>query len=150
MKKYLLTLAIIACSTLSAADEVMPKTGEFVWNELATGNVQGAKDFYSKMFGWEFIEQNMGDMTYTMAKKGNKEFAGIWQIPTAQQNQIPPHWIAYILVDNIEQSLDTARKNGATIIKPVQKAGDMGLFAIIRDPVGAHLALWQPLKKSET
>lgn len=151
MRHYLLIPALMIGLNLSAAENTngtnAPKMGEFVWNELATTNVQGAKDFYGKVFGWEFVDKNMGDMTYTMIKKGNKEFGGIWAIPAAQQSQIPPHWLAYILVENVEQSLEKARQNGAIVIKPVQKAGDMGIFAIIQDPVGAHIALWQALKK---
>lgn len=146
MKKFLFLMSsLIIGINLNAAEAA--KTGEFVWNELATTNVQGAKDFYSKMFGWEFSDKKINDMTYTIIKKGNKEFGGIWAIPTAQQNQIPPHWLAYIMVDNIEDALQKARQNGATVLKPVQKAGDMGLFAVIMDPVGAHIALWQNIKK---
>ncbi len=149
MRAYLVASALAMALNLNAAENttaMAPKAGEFVWNELATPNVQEAKNFYSKVFGWEFIDKNMGEMTYTIIKKGDKEFGGIWSIPAAQQNQIPPHWLAYILVENIEQSLAKARQNGATVIKPVQKAGDMGLFAVIKDPTGAHLALWQNLK----
>lgn len=149
MKKYLLLSALIMSLQLSSAENanMSSDTGEFVWNELATPNLQKSKDFYNKMFGWEYDDKNMGDMTYTIIKKGDSEIAGIWAIPTAQQSQIPSHWIAYILVENLEQSLEKAKQNGATIIKPSQKAGDMGLFAIIKDPTGAHIAFWQSLKK---
>lgn len=153
MKKYFMIPAVLLGLSLSlnAAENtsatMTPKMGEFVWNELATTNVQGAKDFYGKVFGWEFVDKKMEDMTYTMIKKDNKEFGGIWAIPAVQQSQIPPHWLAYILVENVEQSLEKARQNGATVVKPVQKAGDMGYFAIIKDPAGAHVALWQSLKK---
>ena len=151
MRKYFLIPALLMCLNLNAAGDagrtMDSKIGEFVWNELATTNVQGAKKFYGKVFDWEFTDKNTDDMTYTIIKKGNKEFGGIWAIPAAQQSQIPPHWLAYIMVENVEQSLEKAQQNGATIIKPIQKAGDMGLFAIIKDPVGAHVALWQSLKK---
>lgn len=148
MKKSLAILALAFAFNLNAVENSKaPIVGEFVWNELATTNVQKAKDFYSKVFGWEFIDKKMDDMTYTIIKKDGKEFGGMWSIPTAQQNQIPPHWLAYILVENVEQSLDNARKNGATIIKPIQKAGDKGLFAVIKDPSGAHIALWQSLNR---
>ena len=125
----------------------MPKISEFCWNELATANVKAAKDFYGKLFGWEFTEHEMGDSTYTMIRKKDHHFAGIWQIPKGQEKDIPPHWMAYVLVENVDDSLEKARKNGATIIKPTSKAGDFGLFAIIQDPTGAHLALWQNLMK---
>lgn len=123
----------------------MTKIGEFCWNELATPNVHAAKDFYGKVFGWDFVDHEMGDMTYTMVRKNDKDIAGIWAIP--KEAHIPPHWMAYILVENTAEALAKAHKLGATIVKPVTPAGDFGLFAIITDPTGAHVALWQPLKK---
>lgn len=124
-----------------------PQIGQFCWNELATTNVQAAKDFYGKIFGWEFVDHNMGEMTYTMVKMNNKDLAGIWSIPKDKQQEIPPHWMAYILVANVEETLKKAENQGASIVKPVSQAGDFGLFAIITDPTGAHVALWQPLRK---
>jgi uncharacterized protein len=124
-----------------------PNVGEFCWNELATTNVKAAKDFYGKVFGWEFSDHDMGEMTYTMIKLNNKEFGGIWSIPKDKEKQIPPHWMAYILVENIDASLEKATVQGATIIKPASNAGDFGRFAIITDPTGAHIALWQSLRK---
>jgi predicted enzyme related to lactoylglutathione lyase len=149
MYKYFLTSALIICSQLSAAESqnMTPKTGEFVWNELATPNIQKSKEFYEQVFGWKFVDKKMDDMTYTKIKKGDNEFAGMWEVPSSLQNQIPSHWLAYILVDNVESALEKAVQNGAVMIKPVQKAGDMGLFAIIKDPTGAHVGLWQSLKK---
>lgn len=123
-----------------------PRFGEFCWNELSTPNLKAAKDFYGKVFGWIFTDHEMGDMTYTMIKTNDREFGGIWSIPKDQQNEIPPHWMAYILVENLEDSLEKAQKNGATIIKPATNAGDMGRFGIIQDPTGAHIALWQTFK----
>lgn len=122
-----------------------PSLGEICWNELATANVQAAKDFYGKVFDWEFTEHDMGDSaTYTMIKKNNKDLGGIWTIPKDKEGQIPPHWMAYILVKNIEESLEKATQNGAAVMKPITKAGDFGRLAIITDPTGAHIALWQP------
>jgi predicted enzyme related to lactoylglutathione lyase len=124
----------------------IPKAGEFCWNELACANVQAAKDFYSKVFGWKFMDSPMGETTYTMIKLNDKDVGGIWAIPKDQQKQIPPHWMAYILVQNLDEALEKAKKNGANIVKPATNAGDFGRFGIIQDPTGAHIALWQTLK----
>lgn len=126
----------------------LPKIGEFCWNELATSNVHEAKEFYGKVFGWEFLDHEMGDMTYTMIKLNGKDIGGIWAIPKDNQKQIPPHWMAYILVENLDESLKKAAKHGASIIKPASSVGDFGRFGIITDPTGAHIALWQPLCRS--
>lgn len=117
--------------------------GEFCWNELATTNVKAAKEFYQKVFGWQFVDKDMGDMTYSMIKKNDKEFGGMWSIPKDQEKHIPPHWMGYILVENLDQSLEKAKHSGASVVKPATKAGEFGRFAIITDPTGAHIALWQ-------
>lgn len=121
------------------------KFGEFCWNELSTPDLQKAKDFYSKMFGWKFSDHEVGDMKYTMIKKDGQEFAGIWSIPKDQAADIPPHWLSYILVENVDESAEKAQQNGATIIK-IDNAGEMGRFAIMQDPTGAHIALWQTFR----
>jgi predicted enzyme related to lactoylglutathione lyase len=125
-----------------------PKIGEFCWNELATPNVKAAKDFYGKVFGWQFSDHEMGDATYTMIQNKNQPFAGIWSIPKGKEKEIPPHWMAYILVENLDASVEKARKNGANIVKPAANAGEMGRFAVITDPTGAHIALWETLKNA--
>lgn len=121
--------------------------GEFCWNELATPDVNAAKAFYSSVFGWEFTDHDTGDTTYTMIKLKDKEFGGFWQIPKEKTSEIPPHWMSYILVENLETTLQKAKDQGATVKKPITKAGEYGHFAIIMDPIGAHIAMWQPMKK---
>jgi predicted enzyme related to lactoylglutathione lyase len=120
-----------------------PSLGQFCWNELATNDVQKAKDFYNKLLGWEFREIKSDDMIYTLIRSQDKEFGGIWQIPKEQEQHIPPHWMAYIFVENVTETLEQAKKYGATEIKGVTPAGDMGSFAIIRDPTGSHIAFWE-------
>lgn len=120
--------------------------GQFCWNELATPDVNKAKDFYGKVFGWQFKEIHSDAMTYTIIKSNDKDLGGIWQIPTEQQGQIPPHWMAYILVADVAQALEKAKQHGAHEVKEVTQVGEMGHFAIITDPSGAHIALWESLK----
>lgn len=122
-----------------------PSIGQFCWNELATTNLTAAKDFYAKSFGWSFTDSDMGEMTYTMIKSDGKEFAGMWQIPTDKAHEIPPHWMCYILVKNLENSLKEVQKNGATIQVPATPVGNFGQFAVIIDPTGAHIALWESM-----
>ena len=123
-----------------------PMNGEFCWNELATPDVKSAKEFYGKLLGWQFSEVDAGGMTYTMMKSKNDNFGGIWQIPTEQKNEIPPHWMGYILVEDVEKTLEDAVKLGATVKMPVTNVGDFGRFVLIIDPTGAHIAFWQSLK----
>lgn len=123
-----------------------PGIGQFCWHELATPNVKAAKEFYSAILGWEFTEFNVGDMTYTKIKCGENEFGGMWQIPTDQQDKIPPHWMGYLQVSNLEETLNKAQSLGATLKMPITPTGDFGQFAIIVDPTGAHIAFWESFR----
>lgn len=120
------------------------QVGEFCWNELATPNVQKARDFYSKVFGWTFEEHPTDNYVYTIIKKNGKEIGGIWAIPTEKQKDIPPHWMSYILVENIADFVKKAEQNGAKVLQPPKKAGKFGTLAVIIDPTGAHIAFWEP------
>lgn len=124
----------------------IPGVGEFCWNELATPNVAVAKDFYGKILGWTFSETQVGDMTYTIIHKGKNELGGIWEIPSTQINAIPPHWLAYVTVEALETVLEQAESLGAVVTMPITPVGTHGTFAVIKDPTGAHIALWESVK----
>ncbi|KTD02159.1 VOC family protein [Fluoribacter gormanii] len=122
--------------------------GAFCWNELATSNIIAAKEFYRHVLGWQYTEEAVGDMIYTLFRTstGDQLLGGIWEIPKDQQNEIPPHWMGYILVENIEETLAKAIRHGATVKVLVTKVSDYGLFAVVADPTGANIAFWQEIK----
>lgn len=128
--------------------DAKPMVSDFCWNELATSNVQAAKEFYGDVFGWEFFDHEMGEMTYTMIRINGKDAAGIWSIPKDKEKEIPPHWMSYILVNDVEAMVEKVESHGGVVIKPAANAGDFGRFAIIRDPTGAHIALWQTFRSA--
>lgn len=123
----------------------MPKSGEFCWNELSTGDVSEAKKFYSELFDWQINDVPMGDFTYTMMKSGDKEIAGIVQ---SQQQGAPSQWMSYVKVDNLEDTVTKAQKLGAEVKVPATTVGEMGKLAVIQDPAGAEIALWQQIKSN--
>ena len=41
------------------------KPGTFCWVELGTSDGAAAKDFYTQLFGWEYVDFPMGRMTFT-------------------------------------------------------------------------------------
>ena len=46
----------------------MAEHGSFVWNELATSDVEGAKSFFGELLGWSFRDVDMGQGTYTIVQ----------------------------------------------------------------------------------
>lgn len=125
--------------------QVVP--GTFCWNELHTGDSNKAKHFYESLLGWTSEDLDMGEGgTYTMFKTADGEDAsGMMQIPSEQQAHMPPHWMSYIAVESIDVVLEKAVTLGAKIVVPKTPAGEYGIFAVVADPTGAHIAFWQKL-----
>lgn len=117
--------------------------GEFCWSELITPDAKAAKTFYSALFGWEIEEHDMGESTYTILKKGDTQVGGLMQTPKGKENQIPPHWGNYVNVDNLEATLEHVKSLGGKVASDIAHAGNFGRFAVIQDPTGAYISLWE-------
>ena len=57
--------------------------------------------------------------------------------------KIPPHWLAYVGVVDIETSTRKARELGATILQDVKVIGEYDGISVIMDPTGAVIAMWK-------
>lgn len=115
----------------------------FVHIELQTSDLAKAKDFYSRLFDWklEDIPAPGGEMPYTMINVGEGTGGGMFANPDPK---VPPHWLAYVGVDDIDASTRKARELGATVLQDVMQIADYGRLSVIRDPTGAVIAMWQP------
>lgn len=114
----------------------------FVHIELQTGDVAKAKEFYSKLFDWKLEDLPMpgGSGTYTMINVGEGTGGGMVTSPAPG---VPPHWLAYIGVDDVAASTAKAKSLGATVVQDVMEVGSHGWMSIIMDPTGATFALWK-------
>lgn len=115
----------------------------FVHIELMSTDVGKAKSFYGKLFDWKLDDMPMGDMTYTMVNVGEGTGGGMMKQPMPGA---PSFWMAYVLVSDLAATLEKAKELGATILKDATDVMDFGAFAIITDPTGATLGLWQSKK----
>ena len=114
----------------------------FVHVELHTNDLARAKDFYSKLFEWKLEDMPMpGGSTYTMINVGTGTGGGM---TVNQAPGVPPHWMAYVGVEDVRAATRKAKDLGAKITVDVMEIGDHGWMSVITDPTGAALALWQP------
>ena len=117
----------------------------FVHVELHTKDVAKAKTFYGQLFGWKLEDMPMpGGGSYTLIGVGEGTGGGMMN---DAESKAPPQWLAYVGVDDIKASTEKAKKLGATIVQDVVQVGDFGWMSVIRDPTGAHLALWKASAK---
>src|SRR5438046_1035518 len=91
--------------------------GEIVWFNLTVPNAEEVREFYRAVTGWEADEFKMGDYSdYVIKTPQNKQtVAGICHA-RGENAALPPHWIIYIKVHNLEASLAAARCKGGEIL----------------------------------
>lgn len=119
--------------------------GQFLWNELATTDVDAAVAFYTDVVGWQASEWEGGNHRYVMMMRGDAPMGGIMDMPPAAREQgAPPHWGAYVGVADTDAATDKATSLGATVVLPPTDIPGVGRFSVIFDPQGASLCLFTP------
>jgi len=116
----------------------------FVHVELHTRDLAKAKSFYSSLFGWELNDVPMpgGPGSYTLINVGEGTGGGMMSL---DMPNIPPHWLAYVGVDDVAASTERAKSLGATVLQDVLQVGDFGKMSVVQDPTGAVIAMWQAI-----
>ena len=123
-----------------------PNLGSISWVDLTVPDCEGVRAFYERVVGWTPHPVDMeGYSDYCMMPPGaDRPAAGICHARGVNAD-IPPHWLIYITVRDVDASVQACRTLGGTVIR---EPGDMGgaKVAIIRDPAGAICALYEPPK----
>jgi predicted enzyme related to lactoylglutathione lyase len=120
-----------------------PKTGQFSWNELVTGDASAAAAFYGQLFGWAtspFKAPGMPEDAppYAVFNTGAGMAGGLMQNP---QPGAPTQWVAYVVVDNADVTMAKAIELGAKVLCPVMAVPTVGRVAVLQDPQGATIGL---------
>ncbi len=120
--------------------------GTFSWADVTTTDQEGAKAFYSGLFGWEADDRQVGDgVYYSMMQVDGKDVAAIAPQPPQQREAgIPPLWNAYISVESADEAADKAKGLGAKVHAPAFDVMEAGRMAVIQDPQGAFFMVWEP------
>ena len=121
-----------------------PRPGQIAWTDITVDDAAALRDFYTDVVGWRVENTDMGGYDdYTMLASGSDEaVAGVCYARESNLG-LPPVWLSYVIVADLDQSMASCTaRNGAVVHGPAALAG--GRFCVIRDPAGAHLALYQP------
>jgi predicted enzyme related to lactoylglutathione lyase len=120
--------------------------GAFSWVELATTDPKGAVTFYRTVFGWDVVEHDMGpDGVYTIfTVRGRDVAAAAGQHPQEREMRVPPHWNLYVSVPDADAAAARVAALGGKVEAPPFDVMNHGRMAVIQDPTGAMVNLWQP------
>ncbi len=121
------------------------KQGSPCWTDLSTTDQEGAKEFYSKIFGWEYQDIPMGgDQVYSMAHVDGSTAAAIYtQVEQEAEADVPPHWNVYFAVDDIHATASKLHDLGGTVVADEFDEDESGMVMVAQDPSGAFISFWQ-------
>jgi uncharacterized protein len=113
--------------------------GTFCWVDLTTTDAEGAKAFYGDLLGWEFRDDEIPGGVYTM-RNGRGDVVGAID----QHDEHPAHWNNYVSVTSADETVARAKQLGAGIIEEPFDLAGFGRLAVLADPGGAMLCVWEP------
>jgi predicted enzyme related to lactoylglutathione lyase len=111
------------------------------WVDLATSDPAAAREFYSKLFGWQIeVDPDPQYGGYALAKVDGQDAAGIGGL---QQPGQPTAWSLYIGTDDLDGLAGKVTAAGGKVVAPPFDVGDQGRVAVFQDPSGAFISAWQ-------
>lgn len=129
----------------------MDKTiGAINWMDLTVPDADGIRDFYKNVVGWKTMDISMGEYNdYCMTSPVDDVVrSGICHAQGANAG-IPPSWIMYINVANLDESIAQVSAGGGEVVHGPRKMGEKAKYCIIKDPAGAYCGLYDHGEESE-
>jgi predicted enzyme related to lactoylglutathione lyase len=116
--------------------------GAPVWIDLSSSDPERAKTFYTQLFGWTFEETGEEFGNYVNFSKNGALIAGMMK--NDGQSGAPDGWTTYLSSSDAKATVDAAIAAGGTAILEPMQVADLGTMAIVADPSGAVIGVWQP------
>jgi hypothetical protein len=119
--------------------------GNFVWYELSTTDVDGARAFYKDVVGWGTEKFPGPESGYWIWQNGAKGIGGL--MATSEMTKAvstTPNWLAYVHVADVDGIIGEAVELGAKTCLEPHDIPTVGRIAVFADPQGAVLAVIKP------
>ena len=127
---------------MSERDGFVP--GVPCWVDTWQPDAQAAVAFYTQLFAWE-TENTMPagvDGEHHMCRVRGRDVAAIASRPDAAPDVTA--WTTYVWVDDVDATVGKVKEAGGSVVMEPFDALDGGRIAVIADPAGAALGIWQP------
>jgi predicted enzyme related to lactoylglutathione lyase len=115
--------------------------GKLIFVELATPDVEAAKQFYGELFGWTFHDIHFHGAKYAEAFVHGRPVAGLIQKNPAGNQQRLWSWLSFFAVSDVEEAKSLALKHGGRLLIEPHNIPGRGEEAVFTDPQGAVFAV---------
>lgn len=105
--------------------------------ELHTGDLNGAVEFYTQLFGWRPERIQAGAASYLALGMGNGLGGGVVECEAKH-----PLWLPYVDVPDVTRTTDQAQALGGEVLLGPREGPD-GFRSVVSTPDGSEVAFWQ-------
>ena len=122
--------------------------GSFIWYELMTDDVAGAKSFYDKVVGWDVDPNQVAPgVNYRMIKRSDGKMAGgVLELDEhMKEGGARPIWIGYLNTDDVDAKVEQIKSDGGCVMMEPWDQPGVGRLAMVTGPEGAAFYLMDPI-----
>jgi predicted enzyme related to lactoylglutathione lyase len=119
--------------------------GDITHIDIPVADMEKAKQFYSSLFGWQIAEVP-GYEGYPMWQAPNKISGG--GLAPREDGFTQPR--SYVEVDSIDETVAAATAAGATVLMEKSPISETSWWAVIADPDGNAIGLYEGAEPGES
>jgi predicted enzyme related to lactoylglutathione lyase len=137
----------MATKTKSKGTKRTRTPASIVWFDVPADDIQRARSFYNKLFGWKITSFPGTKHDYWHIDTGGADASPDGGIMPRQH---PEHTITnYVMVDSVDKAAAKVQKLGGEICLEKTPVQQMGYFIICKDTEGNAFALWERNEKAK-
>lgn len=141
----LTTLALVVTGAIAQAEPMRPQpadvgAGRVAWFDITTGDLAKSREFYGKLFGWEFVALTGTDMAVEIVSRGT----AIGTLRVAEGAISPFNGVVYVQVDDVQASCEQAKALGGMVPPgfPFNLVDRVGAIGVAVDPSGHPVGMY--------
>lgn len=134
-------MASVALLTSPVGDprDLPLQNGYWLGSELWVGDVEAARDFYTRLAGYESASMVLADGgLYVMFIGNGRPRGGVTAIPLENAG---PQWVPQVAVLDIRDTLAKVEAHGGTVLIRPRMEEPSGRVAVFADPLGAVIGV---------
>jgi predicted enzyme related to lactoylglutathione lyase len=116
------------------------------WIDLYSSDTERAKEFYGRLFGWTPLDPGPEYGGYFIFQREGKAVAGC--MGNDGSSGAPDMWSIHLHSDDADRTVAAAREHGGQVLVEPMDVTQNGRFAMVLDPGGAAIGVWQPREVS--
>ncbi|QGK72079.1 VOC family protein [Allosaccharopolyspora coralli] len=125
---------------MSTVAAVQPD-GTPTWVDLGIPDLDKACSFYGALFGWQFQVGPEETGHYTMCLMHDRPVAAMSSFFDPDAGGF--WWNVYLATSDCDATVARGTEVGGTVLMEPMEVMDQGRIAMLRDPAGAQIGLWQ-------